>query len=254
MATWFAMQLAQPANTLVLESLARSGAGKPEIEGHDAVPAADAYLRCGCHPDVVERVWDQLGAALPQDCRRLVHGTPALVHPNGLILAVGMGTQYGLRILLSDRDAASQAGAKTTTVWSGGGGMDIRATYGADWVFGAWLAAEPAWCRAVFDSPERADEALTELVEPQDPAAVAAQEQTAHRAGLEQRAASGDLGAAFALSQVLLNTSFKERSLALLERAGSLLSTAAAGGHPQAMAMLPAWPHLEAEARRKIPK
>jgi hypothetical protein len=205
------MPIVQPGNSLVLAALSSRAEGKAEIARHDAIPAAQAYMHCGCHPDVVERLWDQLGAALPQDSRCLIYGTPALVHPCGLNLAVGMGTSYGLRILPSMSKAAAEAGAKTITTWSGGGGMDICQDYGTDWIFGSWSA-------------------------------------------LEQGAAAGDLDATFQLFQVLLNAAFKQHSQPLLDRAGSLLSTAAAGGHPQAVAMVVAWPRLKAEAERKIPK
>ena len=144
------MPLDQPANARVLAALARLGPGKPEVMRHDAVP--DAYLRCGCHPDIVERLWDQLGPALPQDCRLLIYGTPALAHASGLILALGMGTRYALRIPPSCIQAAKDAGADTINTWSGGGRMDIQVDYGEDWIFGSWLALESTWCRAVYEA------------------------------------------------------------------------------------------------------
>ena len=52
---------------------------QPPVASPDTV--GDPYYGQGSHPDVVERVWDQLGASLPTDCRCLVYGTPALVDP-----------------------------------------------------------------------------------------------------------------------------------------------------------------------------
>ena len=147
----FAMRLSQPPNDKVLACLSRRSPDAPALQKHDAV--ANAYLRCGCHPDVVERLWDELGASLAQDCRCLIHDTPALAHPaSGLILAVGIGTRYGLRIPAACIAAAQAAGAPTLNTWSGGGRMDICQDYGEDWVFGSWLATELTWCRAVYES------------------------------------------------------------------------------------------------------
>lgn len=254
------MQIAQPANTQVLAALSRNAGGKPDVARHDAMPATQAYMGSGCHPDVVQRLWEQLGAALPQDCRYLVYGTPALVHPDGLILAVGMGTSYGLRILPSLSTAAADAGAKTIMTWSGGGGMDICDAYGPDWIFGSWSALEPDWCKAVYAAADTAAPgtyaAPARSAPPvkHDYAAIAAAEQNAHQIQLEQRAAAGDIDATFQLSQVLMNAAFQQHSQPLLDRAGSLLSAAAAGGHPQAVAMAVAWPRLKAEAQRKFPQ
>jgi hypothetical protein len=144
------VNLDQPANHPVLESLARRGPGRPLIERHDAVP--NAYLACGCHPDVVERLWDELGKALRTDCRWLIHHTPVLVHPKGLILAAGTGTRYALRLPPGAAAAASSAGLTAETTWSGGQRLDLRAAHGPDWVFGAWVAAEAGWVRAVYDA------------------------------------------------------------------------------------------------------
>ena len=145
------MRLAQPSNEKVLASLSRRGAGASEISRPDAVP--NAYLNCGCHPDIVERLWDQLGQSLPQDCRFLIFNTPALAHPdNGLILAVGIGTQYGLRTHGMSAEEAQHAGSRTLSTFNDSGAMNIRQDYGADWVFGCWLPIEALWCRAVYDA------------------------------------------------------------------------------------------------------
>lgn len=143
------MNLDQPHNTRVLCYLSRGGRNAPELAGWNSVP--NPYYQCGCHPDVVERIWDHVGRALPVDCRCLIHGTPALVHPrSGVILAIGIGTRYGLRLPASVYSAAILAGAKTHTTWSSGEDMDTRRDLGEDWVFGGWQADELNWCKAAF--------------------------------------------------------------------------------------------------------
>jgi hypothetical protein len=135
--------------------LAYIGRGRPvgPVFAWQCEDSAKAYYESGCHPDIVERIWDQIGAALSSDCRSLVYGTPALTHPvSGVILAIGMGTSYGLRLADPGLNAALAAGAKTLTTWTGGALTDIRAECGVDWVFGAWAAAEIDWCRQAFDA------------------------------------------------------------------------------------------------------
>ena len=144
------MDISHPQNTKVLAYLARGKRDVPVVSRPDSVP--QPYYQCGCHPDIVERLWDQIGAALPADCRCLVHGTPTLVHPQTcVILAIGIGTQYGLRCPGGLATAAIKAGAKTSTTWSGGGEMETRRDLGEDWVFGAWLPEELNWCRSVYE-------------------------------------------------------------------------------------------------------
>lgn len=143
------MNLERAENLSILEHLSRAGRDAPAYATRDA--AADPYYRCGCHPEIVERIWDQIGVVLPADCRCLVHGTPALVHPtSGVILAMGMGTQYGLRLPGGLGAEAIQAGAHIVTRWSGGTETRIREHYGEDWVFGAWLSGEPGWCQSAY--------------------------------------------------------------------------------------------------------
>ena len=110
-----------------------------------------AYYESGCHPEIVERIWDKIGRALSSDCRAMIYGTPTLVHPvSGAVLAIGMGTQYGLRLCEPGLSAARAAGAKTTVTWTGGDSTDIGVECGRDWVFGFWSSEELVWCQQAF--------------------------------------------------------------------------------------------------------
>ena len=145
----YALIAAHPGNTKALAYLTRRNPGAAACLAPEGVP--NPYYNCGCHPDIVERLWDQIGKALPADCRCIVHRTPALVHPStGIFLALGIGTQYGLHLPGELAAAAIGAGAPTTTRWSGGSTMDIRAELGEAWVFGKWLSGEPDWCRVAY--------------------------------------------------------------------------------------------------------
>jgi hypothetical protein len=104
--------------------------------------AADPYYGQGSHPDVVERVWDELGRAVPAECRCLVRGTPALVQPTaGIVLAFSLGTRYYVR---------------TPSGIAPYGAAELEPELGLerDWALGRWGAAELGWCRAVYDELE----------------------------------------------------------------------------------------------------
>ncbi len=253
------MQLAQPRNALLLARLQARSAVTLQIERRDTANSLRDYTHAGCHPDIVERLWDKLGAALPGDCCHRVYGTPALVHPNGLILALGIGTAYGVRLLPSSYAEAAQAGAKTTLTWGGDKGMDIRQDFGADWIFGAWLPQEPGWCRAVYDACShanglQADPSLPAEIQSHDHAALAAGERQAHQIRLEHRAANGDTDATFLLFELHMNTAVKQGSALFLSQAEALLNEAATAGHPKALEMAAAWPVLRAKFEKGFAK
>jgi hypothetical protein len=111
----------------------------PPLAAPDSV--ADAYAGQGSHPDVVERLWDGLAAGLPMDCRCLVAGTPALVHPgSGVVLAFTLGTAYYVRRPPgSDLDAPTDAEA---------------GDLGPEWDRGSWSDDEPARCGSTYDALE----------------------------------------------------------------------------------------------------
>jgi uncharacterized protein (TIGR02996 family) len=150
------IDVTHPANGSVLRSLVRGQkvTGK-SVRAPESV--RDPYVNCGSHPDVVERVWDQLGRVLPRDGRCLLSSHPALVHPaSGVVLAVCYGTEYCLRVAPQAEEEARQVGAETVSHWSDGGRTPLRTAFGGGWIFGLWVVREKAWCRAVyaaFDPP-----------------------------------------------------------------------------------------------------
>ena len=112
----------------------------------------DPYTTLGAHPEVVQRIWDELGKALPQDCRSVIHSTPVLAHPgNGTIFVVALGTGYGLRLPPSLVKSAVRRGARISVQYTYGGDMNTHRDLGRDWVLGAWLADEPRWCVKAFE-------------------------------------------------------------------------------------------------------
>ena len=111
----------------------------------------EAYWECGSHPEVVERVWDKLGAELNDDSCLLVNGVNCLVHDqSGILLALCMGTEYVLRLADSDLDSAFDAGLKHTFDWGGTGHTNLETEFGPNWLFGGWDATETIWIRNVY--------------------------------------------------------------------------------------------------------
>ena len=143
------MNLQNPNNVGLLAYLSRTASADPLfVKAEDF--ALDPYLQAGSHPDVVERVWDELGEALPLESRCLVFGTPALVHGGtGTILAVALGTTYALRVPSDHFPDALSFGAEQVHHYSSTATtLDVSDEFGADWVFGKWHEGETSWCQA----------------------------------------------------------------------------------------------------------
>ena len=114
-------------------------------------PSRDYSWEVGAHPDVVERLWDQLGKNLPKTSRALVFGTPALVHPeSGVVFAFALGTEYALRLPYRVWRDKRTAGLRTVAQWTGGGSTDIERECGKEWILGSYTADEISWCEEVF--------------------------------------------------------------------------------------------------------
>jgi hypothetical protein len=116
-----------------------------------------AYMNLGSHPDIVERVWVGLNSGLPVDCRAIVYGAPALVHPNaGVVFAMAYGTRYVLRIAEAFLPVALARGCTPEQTWSGGAKTDIGALFGPEWLFGNWIQEESKWLFATYERLENA--------------------------------------------------------------------------------------------------
>jgi hypothetical protein len=114
-------------------------------------PKRDYYLNAGSHPDVVARVWDQLGKALPGSSRALVFGTPALVHrESGIVLAFALGTEYAIRLPHSIWRQGRPGRLRTVAKWAGCSSTDIERECGEGWIFGSYVADEISWCQEAF--------------------------------------------------------------------------------------------------------
>jgi hypothetical protein len=111
----------------------------------------DPYMDQGCHPDIVSRVWNELGKTLPCDCRGQAKGKPVLAHPDtDRIFALAHGTQYALWLTPEDFSEASEAGAKTLMVWSGGSTTELAESAGPGWIWGRWYPHEPQWLHDAY--------------------------------------------------------------------------------------------------------
>lgn len=139
-----------PLNAQVLHHVRR-------VKQHDPRPIADPddhpdpYMEAGSHPDVVARVWDQLGRSLPGDCRAMLYGGPALIESrSGVVIALAYGTQYAIRIPPDYRPHAIQAGCTLEQTWSTGGKTNLVEVLGDGWVFGNYAAAESKWLAQTY--------------------------------------------------------------------------------------------------------
>ena len=139
-----------PSNKGVIQYLCREG--KPKKPLIEPAAASKSTWDTGSHPDIVEYLWESVTERLPADCRAAVCGTPALVAPiSGVIFAVALGTEYGLRLPPTEFDLARTAGAeivhhyRTVDVM-----LDLAQTFGDDWVFGIFDKREREWCLAAL--------------------------------------------------------------------------------------------------------
>ena len=106
----------------------------------------DPYWESGCHPDIVGRLWDELGASLPEDCRARANGVPVLAHPlSERVFATARGTAYALWLTPADHAEALGLGASSVMRWSQRYVTDLRDLAGAGWIWGRWYIQETAW-------------------------------------------------------------------------------------------------------------
>ncbi|MBI5118662.1 hypothetical protein HZA56_19515 [Candidatus Poribacteria bacterium] len=145
------VNLEHQANGGILRYL-RSGS-----KGHSQPSAApediqNPYYDLGTHPEIVARIWDEITVKLTTDCRCVVYGAPALVHPeSGIIFGFAGGTQtYALRLPEPERREAIRKGAEQVHTYMDGSKLDLK-DFGKEWVFGGWFDIEAEWCLAAYE-------------------------------------------------------------------------------------------------------
>ncbi len=112
----------------------------------------------GTHPDLVQRLWDELGTLLPEDCHAVVLGAPVLLRQStGIIFALAGGTHtYAFRLPPELREPAIKAGATRVYHYRAYPELKLEtstfdlADIGDEWVFGGWLKGEEDWIRAAY--------------------------------------------------------------------------------------------------------
>jgi hypothetical protein len=111
----------------------------------------DPYYTLGTHPELVQRLWDELGAALPEKCGWVVYGRPVLAHPqSGIVFGFAGGSLvYALRLPEAELREATLAGSKRVHTYSNGTTLDVS-EIGEEWTLGGWFADEERWCLAAY--------------------------------------------------------------------------------------------------------
>lgn len=161
-----------PVNYPLLDTLKEGGESARPLT--PLSEAGDAYYEAGSHPEIVGWMWEKLSKKFPDDARCLVYGTPSVIQPiSGVILAVGMGTQYCLRILPESVAEAAANGCTPIHRWSGGEeSTDLSEIFGENWVFGSFDVKSVEWCRAAYHHFSASPQNGAQLITPATPAMV----------------------------------------------------------------------------------
>ncbi len=148
--------LRRASSAKIEETVARIMAAKspPKPVSQALETVADPLYGLGTHPDLITRLWD-LDDTLPEKCRWVIYGQPALVHPrSGVVFGLAGGTLgYALRLPEASRREADALGAKTAIKMPFEAPWDVWdvSKAGPEWRFGLWSDREPEWCRAAYD-------------------------------------------------------------------------------------------------------
>jgi hypothetical protein len=134
-----------------LEKIARGPIRPNPPVSQSLSEVADPWYGLGTHPDIVEIMW-KLDDELPQRCRWVFWGRPALVHPEmGIVFSVGFGTiGHVMRLPPHVLESADPQRARTVVSGNPGQTFDISPA-GPEWRFVSLHAREAQWCRAAYE-------------------------------------------------------------------------------------------------------
>lgn len=109
------------------------------------------YWHAGCHPEIVEYVWDTLGAVLAVNSCCTINGRPVLLHPkSSVLLAVCVGTHFVLRVIDDDINVAVAEDYKATSNWAAQ--TELCRTFGPGWFVGQFSETSEIFCLNSFDA------------------------------------------------------------------------------------------------------
>ncbi len=111
------------------------------------------HYTLGLHPDLLARLWEELQAGLPEDCRAVFLGVPVLMHPRtGVVFGLAAGTHtYALRLPPREYAAALQAGAVRIRHYPVRQPSFDLEDIGSGWLFCEWYEDEAAWCLGAYE-------------------------------------------------------------------------------------------------------
>jgi hypothetical protein len=157
-----------PANHPVLDTLRDAAPNARPLT--PVAEAGDAYYEAGCHPEIVGHMWEVVSKKFPDESRCLVYGRPSLIQPvSGVILVVGMGTQYCQRILPESMADAGAVGCTPTHRWGEGDTTDLRESFGENWVFASYADETITWFRAAYRHYSQAPTSDADVITPHTP-------------------------------------------------------------------------------------
>jgi len=135
----------------VLDKIARGPIRPDPPVSQSLGEVADPRYGLGTRPDIIELMWN-LDDTLPQQCRWVFWGRPALVHPDtGVVFAIGIGTiGHVIRLPPQVLEAAEPRHARTVVSGNPGQTFNIGPA-GPEWRFVSPRPPEAAWCRAAYD-------------------------------------------------------------------------------------------------------
>jgi hypothetical protein len=132
----------------VLEAIARHPVASDPTLSQSVEEVEDPWFGLGTHPDIIEAI----SKSLPQRCRWVLWGRPALVHPeSGVVFGVGFGTiGFVLRLSPELLKADPTTGSVIKRGNPGQTPHNISSA-GPEWRFVEPGPSAIKWCRHAYD-------------------------------------------------------------------------------------------------------
>lgn len=111
------------------------------------------YEGLGTHPELIERLWEEITTDLPKNCKWIVYARPILVHPGtGVIFGFAVGAyKYALWLPPQEYEAAAEIGLSSIYTDSRKTVIDLK-EIGAGWIFGNFKEEERGWCVKAYEA------------------------------------------------------------------------------------------------------